>query len=64
MTRSARRGVRPRAVDGVEDSIGEQAPNFAERAASWRDSGAQLVGGCCRTTPPDIAAVAGLSENR
>ncbi|WP_082369039.1 homocysteine S-methyltransferase [Arthrobacter sp. ERGS1:01] len=52
------------AVDGVSDSIGKQPLGLAERAASWRDGGAQLVGGCCRTTPRDIAAVAGLSKDR
>ncbi|MEO5993037.1 MAG: homocysteine S-methyltransferase family protein, partial [Arthrobacter sp.] len=24
----------------------------------WRELGARLIGGCCRTTPRDIAAVA------
>jgi homocysteine S-methyltransferase len=29
-----------------------------EQAASWVDAGAALVGGCCRVTPEDIAAMA------
>ncbi|MCI2421257.1 homocysteine S-methyltransferase [Saccharopolyspora sp. K220] len=30
----------------------------AEQARSWRAAGAQLIGGCCRVGPADIAAVA------
>lgn len=33
---------------------------FARSAANWRKAGAALIGGCCRTTPADIRAVAGL----
>lgn len=31
---------------------------FGESARSWYNQGAQLIGGCCRTTPEDIKAVA------
>ena len=30
---------------------------FAEQALGWARAGAQLIGGCCRTTPNDIAAL-------
>jgi homocysteine S-methyltransferase len=30
---------------------------FAAAAAVWRNEGARLIGGCCRTTPADIRAV-------
>ncbi|MBA2741331.1 MAG: homocysteine S-methyltransferase family protein [Actinobacteria bacterium] len=30
---------------------------YAELAAGWRDDGAQIVGGCCGTSPAHIAAV-------
>ena len=30
---------------------------YAELAAGWREQGAQIVGGCCGTTPAHIAAV-------
>ncbi len=30
---------------------------YAELAAGWRDEGAQIVGGCCGTTPAHIAAL-------
>lgn len=30
---------------------------FDEMAMAWAASGARLIGGCCRTTPADIAAV-------
>lgn len=33
---------------------------FAEAALAWHRQGAQLIGGCCRTSPRDIAAVSGL----
>jgi homocysteine S-methyltransferase len=31
----------------------------ALRPREWRDAGARLIGGCCGTTPDDIAAMAG-----
>jgi homocysteine S-methyltransferase len=30
---------------------------FADQSRSWYEAGARLIGGCCRTTPKDIAAV-------
>jgi homocysteine S-methyltransferase len=36
---------------------GHAAP-FAEQAMDWAAAGAQLIGGCCRTGPADIAALA------
>ena len=30
---------------------------YAQLAAGWRDRGAQLLGGCCGTTPAHIAAL-------
>jgi homocysteine S-methyltransferase len=33
------------------------AAQFGAAAAVWRDAGARLIGGCCRTTPADIRAV-------
>ena len=38
--------------------------SLSEGTPIWRELGARLVGGCCRTTPQDIAAVAELSEKR
>jgi len=32
---------------------------FVEFAQAWRDAGASAIGGCCRTTPADIAALTG-----
>lgn len=34
------------------------AQAFAEAALGWKAAGARLIGGCCRTTPEDIAALA------
>ncbi len=31
---------------------------YAQRALSWREEGAQVIGGCCGTTPEHIAALA------
>ncbi|MHC6222359.1 homocysteine S-methyltransferase [Arthrobacter sp. MMS24-S77] len=42
----------------------EGPSSLAEGARAWHDLGARLVGGCCRTTPRDIAAVARLSMKR
>lgn len=33
------------------------ASHFAEQALGWHARGARLIGGCCRTSPEDIAAV-------
>jgi homocysteine S-methyltransferase len=32
--------------------------SFGEQAREWYDAGARLIGGCCRTTPEDIRAIA------
>jgi S-methylmethionine-dependent homocysteine/selenocysteine methylase len=33
---------------------------FAAAAATWRDAGARILGGCCGTTPAHIAAIAAV----
>lgn len=33
---------------------------FGAQALAWRDAGARLIGGCCRTTPAHIAELAAL----
>jgi homocysteine S-methyltransferase len=37
---------------------------FAELARTWHAAGARLIGGCCRTTPKDIAAIAADRRGR
>jgi homocysteine S-methyltransferase len=37
--------------------LGEGGGDFSEPARRWFDAGARLIGGCCRTTPQDIAAI-------
>lgn len=37
---------------------------FGERAAEWFEAGAQMVGGCCRTRPAHIQAVASAAASR
>lgn len=40
-------------------SLGDETTEtLAGMAAQWRSQGARLIGGCCRTTPADIAALA------
>lgn len=36
--------------------------SFATYAPVWQDAGARVIGGCCRTTPADIAEVARLAS--
>ncbi len=35
------------------------ASSFALAAKGWREAGAQLIGGCCRTGPEDIRQLRG-----
>ncbi len=35
---------------------------FGDWAKEWHDAGAQAIGGCCRTTPIDIAEVAAFAK--
>ncbi|MGK7377213.1 homocysteine S-methyltransferase [Planococcus sp. 1R117A] len=37
--------------------------HFAFNTQRWYNAGAQLIGGCCRTTPEDISAIAGWGRN-
>lgn len=55
---------RPAAAEDTSGGAGNKQPaSLAEGAAVWRELGARLIGGCCRTTPEDIAAVARLTGN-
>ncbi len=36
--------------------------SFGEEAKEWYNAGACLIGGCCRTTPEDIQAIAGWAR--
>lgn len=50
------------AAASPSDPDSKQPASLAEGTPIWRELGARLVGGCCRTTPQDIAAVTALSE--
>jgi homocysteine S-methyltransferase len=50
------------AGDSPAGPHGKTPLSLAEGTPTWRALGARLVGGCCRTTPHDIAAVARLSD--
>ena len=41
---------------------GDGADSFKEQARAWYEVGARIIGGCCRTTPADIASLAELRE--
>jgi homocysteine S-methyltransferase len=38
--------------------------SFGEEAKEWFQAGARLIGGCCRTNPDDIQAIASWARNR
>ena len=40
------------------------AGSFGEEARTWYAAGARLIGGCCRTTPEDIRAIAAWVRNQ
>jgi homocysteine S-methyltransferase len=43
---------------GTRSWTGKADPaGFAESAREWREAGAQIIGGCCRTGPEHIAAI-------
>jgi homocysteine S-methyltransferase len=35
-------------------------PDLGERALTWRDAGATIIGGCCGSSPGDISAIASV----
>jgi homocysteine S-methyltransferase len=35
-----------------------EAQSYSQQARAWHAAGAQVIGGCCRTTPADIQAIA------
>ncbi|TWT06298.1 homocysteine S-methyltransferase [Planococcus sp. CPCC 101016] len=37
---------------------GSSANQFTSNTRRWHEAGAQIIGGCCRTTPEDITAIA------
>jgi homocysteine S-methyltransferase len=39
------------------ESTGVSDTDFVSYVSEWRDAGAQLIGGCCRTTPTTIQAI-------
>lgn len=40
------------------------AEQFSHAACQWHDAGARVIGGCCRTTPDDIRAVADWAHSK
>lgn len=45
--------------------VGHAGPvDLGALSPSWRDAGARLIGGCCRTTPGDIRSIAAAFQTR
>jgi homocysteine S-methyltransferase len=48
-------------VGVLQDSAGDggaSAADFVSCVGKWRQAGASLVGGCCRTSPATVRAIA------
>lgn len=50
-------GERWDAVNNAWISSDPEAPDLSKLVKEWRQAGASLIGGCCRTTPADIHTV-------
>jgi S-methylmethionine-dependent homocysteine/selenocysteine methylase len=51
-------GVYPEIGDGYDTTHAVSPEDLAERARGWLASGAQIIGGCCGTTPAHVRALA------
>ncbi|EGK58404.1 homocysteine S-methyltransferase [Centipeda periodontii DSM 2778] len=49
--------------DASDKSWHGAAEDFGTIARRWRTAGARLIGGCCRTTPREIADIAAWAKN-
>jgi homocysteine S-methyltransferase len=49
----------PELKDWNGDSVSH---SFGEDAKTWHEAGARLIGGCCRTSPKDIQAIASWAK--
>lgn len=45
-------------------SLDGPRPDLGELAGTWRDAGATILGGCCGSTPEDVAAIASAMASR
>lgn len=50
--------------DASDKSWHGAAEDFAAATKIWRAAGARLIGGCCRTTPREIAGIAAWAKKR
>lgn len=44
--------------EGAAETVKARPGGLAAESGTWRDLGARIIGGCCRTTPRDVAALA------
>lgn len=50
--------------DAVTKTWQGASARFVDMAARWYQAGARLIGGCCRTTPDDIRAIADWARSK
>lgn len=50
--------------DAVTKTWQGASARFVDMAAQWYQAGARLIGGCCRTTPDDIRAIADWARSK
>ncbi|KAH7282862.1 hypothetical protein KP509_35G050600 [Ceratopteris richardii] len=48
----------------LQPSTGVSDTDFVSYVHKWRESGASLIGGCCRTTPKTIRAISEALKRR
>ncbi|MDX5627261.1 MULTISPECIES: homocysteine S-methyltransferase [unclassified Brenneria] len=51
------------AVSKTWERHADEACSLTAHLAQWRAAGAKLIGGCCRTTPADIAGIARFCQS-
>lgn len=51
------------AKDGTWSGDRNDERDWSDYVQEWRDAGAMLIGGCCRTSPDDIRMIADAMEN-
>ena len=52
------------AYDAKTKTWKRASASFVDMAAAWHKAGARLIGGCCRTTPRDIKAIADWARDK
>lgn len=48
----------------LQESSGVRDEDFVSYVGKWREAGASLFGGCCRTTPNTIREISKVLSNK